>query len=296
VVEACRVTYSQTTVLSNGVLYTRENHEKARGFWPCGRRKGALECLYNITSHGLMLSFIRNLLLCLVFFLPIPSAMAQDAAVVYGPVQPKGLVVMELFSSQACVFCPKADALMQEFVDQDNTIALSCHVNYFDVKVGSLAIPACEFRQSRYESVLRAQPKYTPQMVINGKYDVLGYKREALLEATARAAGEPVPEVQISQAAGVFTVFLPERPTGDFRVWFILFDKDRDVLVADGGNKGQKIRYFNMVSRADQIGVWDGAPKTLRFTMKPGQHSKGFALLVQDAGTYDIVLAGKHVF
>ena len=50
---------------------------------------------------------------------------------------PKGPTVIELFSSQACMFCPKADALLDVLALKDNVIALACHVDYFDLREGS---------------------------------------------------------------------------------------------------------------------------------------------------------------
>ena len=100
-----------------------------------------------------------------------------------------GPVVLELFSTQACTFCPRADALMADLVDHPSLIALSCHVDYFDVEVGSRALPVCSSRQISYEGAMKHGPKYTPQMVFNGRLNAIGYREHdvaAMLEVPIR--------------------------------------------------------------------------------------------------------------
>ena len=60
--------------------------------------------------------------------LPVPAVEQEQI-----PRLGKAPVVVELFSSQACVFCPRADRLFADLLKQDNVIGLACHVDYFDV-------------------------------------------------------------------------------------------------------------------------------------------------------------------
>jgi hypothetical protein len=129
-------------------------------------------------------------------------------------------IVVELFSSQACVFCPKADRLFADILEQENVIGLACHVDYFDVEVGALSKPFCSERQSWYMEKLFAGPNYTPQIVINGALDVIGYKFDEVINVLKKAKHSEVARMDVieSDALGTYKVVLPldkiEKPVG----------------------------------------------------------------------------------
>lgn len=212
-----------------------------------------------------------------------------------------GPVVVELFSSQACSFCPKADALLGALANSPDVIALSCHVDYFDVKTGSLSHPFCSARQIEYESTLRAGPKYTPQMVINGQYDVVGYRRADVLTAIRRAWKERVlatPDLQITDK-GEFLLSLAalgERPEAAeaYQILLLVFDAPHTVTVAEGANAGKSIVYTNVVRHVGLLGPWDGGAKSLRFDPKMTEGALGFAVLVRRSADGQIMAAAQY--
>lgn len=239
-----------------------------------------------------------------------PPAPAADAPAVAGPGDPAqtpveglatGPVVVELFTSQACSFCPKADALLGALANSPDVIALSCHVDYFDVKTGSLSHPFCSARQVEYESTLRAGPKYTPQMVINGQYDVVGYRRADVLTTIRRARKERAlvtPDLQITDK-GEFLLSLPalgenEGGAEAYEIIIVAFDKPHTVTVAEGANAGKSIVYTNVVRNVGLLGAWDGQAKSLRFDPKMGEGSLGFAVLVRGRADGQIVAAAQY--
>lgn len=206
------------------------------------------------------------------------------------------LVVLELFSTQACTFCPKADAMMEQLADRKQIIALSCHIDYFDVTKGSLSLPVCSTRQIAYEESLDGGPKYTPQMVVNGRYDAIGYLLNKVEDAFARAKEEPLIPVKITKEnTGLFTLNLPDLDMGGYKIWLLVFDKPRTIEVAEGANRGRDITYYNVVSNAGFLGNWDGAHKSLKFDAKMHDMAKGFAVLIHDAKTNHIIAAAKYL-
>jgi len=235
---------------------------------------------------------------------PEAAAEKQIVAVPVGENTPSPIVapiVVELFSSQACVFCPKADALLAELSRQENLIALDCHVDYFDVKTGALSLPFCSSRQSMYEASLRAGPKYTPQMVINGRYNAVGYRRDEALKALERAAKDHIVPAKIVPVADstLFELQLASLEDGDgpetMKIWLIVFDQPHEIKVAEGGNSGKDIVYEHIVSNAGLLGEWDGSQHSVHFDAKLSEQAKGFAVLVQDQKTGRIVAASQYL-
>ena len=218
------------------------------------------------------------------------------------PVMPEGsgFYVLELFTTQACPFCPKADSMMETYSALSHVIALSCHIDYFDVQKGSLSLPICSTRQKRYESFLKGQPKYTPQMVVNGRYDAVGYLPDKIAKAFKHAHEYPVGMLMVwPQEAGqsnlpTYRVELPGTNEGRYHLWLIAYDTPHDVKVSDGANAGKNMTYYNAVSKAEFLGSWDGQPKEVTFEGRFGENTKGFAFLVQNMETGIIHLAGKN--
>jgi hypothetical protein len=211
------------------------------------------------------------------------------------PAGPQGLVVLELFSSQACVFCPDADAMLDELSAHENVIALACHVDYFDVRKNSLPHAFCSERQGRYAEALRSGPKYTPQLVVNGQYEVVGYKKERVDRALGKAAARNIPRLEITAVdKGKFTLKMPALPKGDYGLWIAVRDKPIDLKIAEGLNAGKNKTYKNIVSNLAMPLEWDGAPKIMNLEVTLGDKQNGFAVMAQNKVTAEIVAAGLY--
>jgi len=99
-------------------------------------------------------------------------------------------VVVELFTSQGCSSCPPADALLAELTGRPDVVALSFHVDYWDY-IGwkdPYASPQYTARQQRYTQALNLRYVYTPQIVVDGRADVVGSHRAEVLAAIETAA------------------------------------------------------------------------------------------------------------
>ncbi|UUW08410.1 DUF1223 domain-containing protein [Flavobacterium plurextorum] len=107
---------------------------------------------------------------------------------VIGNKEPKaeqnGFVVLELFTSQGCSSCPPADEVLAKYATQNNPniIPLAFHVDYWNRLGWNDPFSKSEFtqRQSNYATQLNAQGNYTPQIVINGKHELVGSKETAI--------------------------------------------------------------------------------------------------------------------
>lgn len=229
-----------------------------------------------------------------------PKVQAAPAVVVeaeqLGEPDPTGLVVIELFSSQACLFCPKADAYLNTLAMKNNVIALACHVDYFDIPGTSLAKPFCTQRQAEYARLLRTGPVYTPQMVINGKYDAIGYKKEAVSKLINKAARYRMPEIKISDLGnGNYRLGMPDVPTGQYEIWVGITEKPLERSIVIGKNKGQSVLYENIVSDLQSAMLWSGEARNFDLSAPLTPSKAAIAVWAQDQITGEIVSAGKYL-
>lgn len=224
---------------------------------------------------------------------PPPAPVPQPAPVLSQ--EPAPIVVLELYSSQACVFCPAADRFFGDLVQTTSLIGLACHVDYFDVRQGSLARHFCSERQSDYMTRLRAGPNYTPQMVVNGHIDVVGYRHDKVSEALKEAALDGVEQVDIAPAAdkGSYTLALPEAAAGEYTLWLMVYDRPHDVKIAEGNNRGALVTYVNVVSDLKALDPWDGTAQVRTVPTDLTDANAGFVVLAQDAKTGRVVAAGR---
>ena len=88
--------------------------------------------------------------------------------------------VLELFTSEGCSSCPPADRLLPRLATANtNIIPLSFHVDYWDHLGWKDRFSDAEYseRQKAYARQLRLESIYTPQLIINGEYELVGSNR-----------------------------------------------------------------------------------------------------------------------
>jgi hypothetical protein len=172
-------------------------------------------------------------------------------------------VVVELFTSQGCSSCPPADELLAELAGRPGVVALSLHVDYWDY-IGwkdPYASPQHTARQQRYTESLNLRYVYTPQIVVDGRVNVVGSRRAEVLEAieTAAKRDRPIDITFVTSNGG--TVIIPEghAPDEGATVWLAVYDREHVTEVKRGENAGRSLRNANVVRSFERLGTWSGA-------------------------------------
>ena len=96
-------------------------------------------------------------------------------------------VVIELFTSQGCSDCPAADRIVAELAKRKDVLALSLPITYWDMLgwKDTFATEANTYRQKSYAKTMNRSGIYTPQIIVDGKIDVVGNQRDRVMSAIA---------------------------------------------------------------------------------------------------------------
>ncbi|CAM8895015.1 unnamed protein product [Rhodiola kirilowii] len=109
-----------------------------------------------------------------------------------------GPVVVELFSSQGCATSPQAEILVSRLGRGDfqlgaPVLVLAYHVDYWDYMGWKDPFGSSQWtvRQKAYVESLRLDTMFTPQVVVQGRSQLIGTDQDALLNAITTAPRFP---------------------------------------------------------------------------------------------------------
>src|SRR5437660_2167157 len=114
-------------------------------------------------------------------------------------------ILVELFTSEGCSSCPPADALLRTLVETQpvagaQVIGLGQHVDYWDRQGwrDRFSSAASTDRQQRYAHAFNIDSIYTPQMVVDGREELVGSDGTRAHRTIVNAAGSPHALVSIT--------------------------------------------------------------------------------------------------
>lgn len=224
-------------------------------------------------------------------------AIAPAAAAVAAQEPGPDPVVVELFTAQGCAGCPDANEVVADLADRPDVIALTFPVDYWDYLgwEDTFARPEFGQRQRAYQSAMRLRDLYTPQVVVDGRRQVAGMRREAVEAAVAEEAGRrPVPpQMRFLEAGGRVAVGTGRAPEGGAEVWLVRYQTGPEtVRVSRGENRGATVRHANVVRELVRLGDWDGRAR--QYSLPPaGEPHLETVVLVQAQGDGSILAAGR---
>jgi len=200
---------------------------------------------------------------------------------------------MELFTSQGCSSCPPAERILAEMADRPDIVALSYHVEYWDY-IGwedPYGDPRCQERQERYRAWLHTRFLYTPQLVVAGRYDVVGSRRDEVDQRLAQARSLPQVPVALTEDA----VALPAGTPGPKGAELLCLGylKRATTEVTRGENAGRALEERNIVRDMRRLALWHGAARQVPLPAAPGA-GRGQALLLQDLASGAVLAAAKR--
>ena len=191
------------------------------------------------------------------------------------------LTVVELFQSQGCSSCPPANANINALSDRSDLLVLSYGVTYWD-NLGwkdTFASPQNTARQWAYARGLHHSNVGTPQVVLNGRQDLVGANRPQL-DAAIRAAAVPA-VVDVTAVGEKIMVSAVGKEARAADVWLVSYDPRVELVpIRRGENGGKTLPHRNIVKQFVRLGQWNGGTSAYRVS-PPADPNLRVAVLVQ---------------
>jgi hypothetical protein len=196
----------------------------------------------------------------------VANAPAQEAS------KSKPIGVVELFTSQGCSNCPKADRAIESLAGRDDVVTVAYHVDYWNYMGWQDTLSAKENteRQYGYAKTMGIKNVFTPQIVLNGMHDTKVTNPDRLVDELGRLNGTrngmPV-TVSAELSPEEMTIHIGDGPVAGIDkadVVVAYFRKYSTVEIQKGENQGKKIVYRNAVTKLETVGMWEGKALTVK--------------------------------
>ncbi len=224
----------------------------------------------------------------------------KESVAVSGSFAP--VAVLELFTSEGCSSCPPADKLLPELIKLDsNIIALSFHVDYWNRLGWEDPFSSSEYseRQRNYARQLHLESVYTPQLVVNGEYELVGSNRSKAESTIKMALKEKaqvkltIDNVQMTNGKISFVV----HSGGDFKktdLLAALVQKHAMINVRAGENSGAKLSHTNVVRAFLRQTTAD--KNEFELDMPPGIAKDDLQLVIYTQQKKDLKITGAAIY
>jgi hypothetical protein len=202
-------------------------------------------------------------------------------------------VLVELFTSEGCSSCPAADALLEE-IDRTQPLAgirvivLSEHVDYWN-HIGwkdPFSSPAFSRRQEQYARRLHLPSIYTPQLVVDGKSEMVGSDEHSVRQAILNAAKDHKVPMRVQTLSTGVRIDIDAAATDD--AVLILASADSSTTVSNvkqGENSGRLLKHVAVVRSLKEIGVVrKGKPFATTVPVEEGTGNKRWIAFLQERG------------
>jgi len=205
-------------------------------------------------------------------------------------------LVVELFTSEGCSSCPPAEAAIGQLSARADIVALAWHVDYWD-DLGwrdRFELPQSVKRQNLYARNLRRASVYTPQLVVDGRFDAVGADGSAISKALAAQRTSVPLSLSLSEAELLVDIGAqPQSPGCD--VLLVPYLRHATSAIGRGENAGRTLEEFNIVREVRALGSWKGEPKAFRIPVSSlPRDATDVAVLIQPSDQGPMVGAAVH--
>jgi hypothetical protein len=257
-----------------------------------------------------MTGAVAALLLSAALFGGMADAQSVPVTVVARPTVTTRPTVVELYTSEGCSSCPPAEAQIGRLAQRPDVIALAFHVDYWD-DLGwrdRFGLPESVVRQRQYARTLHLSSVYTPQLVIDGRRDVVGGGADGGIGNStpggtpggtpgSTPGGTPGVPLDFSVHNGSLTITLGAQPQPTAcDVVLVGYLSEAASRVTRGENAGRELHEFNIVRSVRPLGSWQGEERTFSVPLTAlAADATGAVVLVQQHDQGPIVGAANRL-
>ena len=218
--------------------------------------------------------------------------------------------VVELFTSQGCNSCPRAEQALARLGEQTRgmpVFPIEWHVDYWDYLgwPDPYALPEAERRQRSYGSALNSRI-FTPQLILNGRQVVRPAQDYSLVHSATvaavgseRVAAEGLPAVVLGVPAlddrSVQIEYRVTNVPAGCALTVVAVETGLENFVTRGENRGRTLRHHNVVRGFVTVDLAAAADQSgkLRIELPPGVAREASSIIgyVQERGTLQIIAA-----
>ena len=184
--------------------------------------------------------------------------------------QPKQMVLVELFTSEGCSSCPPADKALiflqnEQPVPQAEIITLSFHVDYWNYLgwKDEFSSPLFSQRQENYGRKFKISSIYTPQMVVDGQKEFVGNNSGNAVNAVLEAAKLKKAKVELVLSDNLLKINITEiSKTENATVFVVIAEDNLASKVKRGENSGQVLEHASVVRELKSVGSVNNSNST----------------------------------
>ena len=199
------------------------------------------------------------------------------------PTDSRPPILLELFTSEGCSSCPPADELLAQLADAGQVedtpvIALELHVDYWNYLGWRDPFSDAAFsqRQDAYVRLLGLRGPSTPQLVVDGRFDVLGSSgvraRAAVLNAGDRKRATL--RLRLGSPGDTLHAEVRDLPGQRVTLYVAVTERGLQTRVPKGENAGRTlahgpiVRLLRSVARGDAGSLQADVPLSLAKTWR----------------------------
>jgi hypothetical protein len=220
----------------------------------------------------------------------------------------KGFAVVELFTSEGCSSCPPADAVVAKLQKESAgkpIYILAYHVDYWN-HLGWKDVfsdPDYSKRQRDYAKTLNISSVYTPQIVVNGKTELVGSEEEVLHNVIKSALQKDAPAqlalVNMQISRNTVQVNYNAKGNGNHSVLLLaLIQKSAQSQVKAGENSGRMLAHIQIVQKLKTITLTDNKAGFEKINLPNNFTPQNWEVIgfIQNTTTGEIFAAAKAAF
>lgn len=227
----------------------------------------------------------------------------------------EGLIVLELFTSQGCSSCPPAESVLSKIAHDKaysgSVIPLAYHVDYWDYLGWKDPFSSQEWTnwQADYRLAFGGATLYTPQIVIQGQFEMVGSNEAKIKKRIQDLLRDHVSDYELDVQDAVL---LPQEITLDVvttqhevietpvELVTVVYENIASTQVESGENAGRTLRNNYVVRKMERIPLsYDAGEEEMQIKVSLlleddwSREDLGVVSWIQDAKSMQIYTARK---